>query len=71
MLEAVSGTLEELHIHENALQDVDFTVALLPTIAAMPHLRYFNMARNGQLTQASSVGLLQKMQDRWVATSQD
>ena len=47
------------------LRDEDFIVALLPTIAQMPHLRKFNMARNGQTTQASSVGLIKKMKENW------
>ena len=53
------------------LRDEDFTIALLPTIAQMPRLRLFNMARNGQLTHASSVGLIKKMSENWIESGSE
>ena len=66
VLAAVSPNLEELHIHENAIRDDDFTLALLSVIAEMPRLKMLNMARNGQLSKASIVGVIQRMTENWV-----
>ena len=71
VLVAVQGTLQDLHIHENTLRDADFTGALMDTIAHMPNLRFLNLARNGQLSQDSSVGILQMMSDIWAASGSE
>jgi len=65
VIESVKGTVEELHIHENAIVEEAFISHLLDTLSTMPRLKYLNLAKNGQLTSSSTVALVARMAANW------
>ena len=65
VIEAVKDTLEELHIHENAITEDAFVGSLLETLGSLPRIKNLNIAKNGQLTKSSTVGMLINMATRW------
>lgn len=65
VLEAVKETITELHINDNAITDEAFQSCILKPLSEMPRLKHLNLAKNGQLSKVSTVGVLARMAERW------